>query len=93
MLRVDLQGTKREVRSFLYELSRAPQFHVVAEREKELAEWEMRWSGEIEHQPCERIKAVCLHTPKKDIYLPIFDLLHIEIKPGVHILVGSVFDS
>lgn len=85
---IDLKGTKHEVRSFLYELSRMPQFQILQEQETELTELDIQWSGNVAYKPCERVKAVCLHTPKKDIYLPISDLLHSEIRSGIHILVG-----
>lgn len=92
-MRIDLKGTKREVKLFLHVLGRVPQFRVKREREVQFTDLCMCWSGEAEYQPHERIKDVCLHTSDgRDVYLPMADIMQSEVRPGVHIVSGTVLD-
>jgi hypothetical protein len=93
MIRIDLQGSKREVKSFLHVLGRMPQFRVVRERRIHSFAQNMNWIGDVEYQPFQRIRAVCLQTKSgKSVYLPMADIIRTEVRPGVHIVTGTVCD-
>lgn len=94
MLRIDIQGSKREVKSFLHVLDRMPQFRVVQERKTHASAVNMSWIGDVEYQPYQRIRTVCLQIKSgKSVYLPMADIIRSEVRPGVHIVTGTVFDG